>query len=74
MLEQTGNNQITDSSMVSELRNHHVKRLLNHLGGKDVPPYLQKAIKRSFSEFAEDIDKHITKDNNNDNTENIGNR
>jgi hypothetical protein len=25
------------------------------LGGIDVPPYLQKAIKRSFSEFAEDI-------------------
>jgi hypothetical protein len=51
---ETGQQQL-DSNMVNELRNHHVKKLLNHLGGKDVPPYLQRAIKRSFSEFAEDI-------------------
>jgi hypothetical protein len=50
---QTG--QEMDTGMVNELRNFHVKKLLNHLGGIDVPPYLQKAIKRSFSEFAEDI-------------------
>lgn len=49
--------QTTDKIMVNELRNHHVKKLLNHLGGPDVAPYLQKAIKRSFSEFAEDITK-----------------
>ena len=51
---------LPDKDMVNELRNHHVRKLLNHLGGRDVPPYLQKAIKRSFSEFAEDITK--TKD------------
>ena len=44
-----------DMHMVNELRNHHVKKLLNHLGGESVAPYLQKAIKRAFSEFAEDI-------------------
>lgn len=43
------------TNMVNELRNYHVKKLLNHLGGETVPPYLQKAIKRSFSEYAEDI-------------------
>ena len=49
-----------DMDMVNELRNYHVKKLLNHLGGKDVAPYLQKAIKRSYSEFAEDITKGHT--------------
>ena len=44
-----------DIAMVNELRNYHVKKLLNHLGGESVAPYLQKAIKRSFSEFAEDV-------------------
>lgn len=50
--------------MVNELRNKHVRKLLNHLGGSDVPPYLQKAIKKAFSEFAEDIIKHIEEDSN----------
>ena len=54
----------TDNIMVNELRNKHVKKLLNHLGGSDVPPYLQKAIKRSYSEFAEDINKQ-NEDNSN---------
>jgi hypothetical protein len=53
--EELNTGQEVDSMMVNELRNYHVKKLLNHLGGIDVPPYLQKAIKRSFSEFAEDI-------------------
>ena len=57
-----------DSNMVNELRNFHVKKLLTNLGGKDVAPYLQKAIKRAFSEFAEDITK---KDSNNDTTKEI---
>lgn len=47
--------QTMDINMVNELRNYHVKKLLNHLGGDNVAPYLQKAIKRSYSEFAEDI-------------------
>ena len=46
-----------NTEQISDLRNHHVKRLLNHLGGGEVAPYLQKAIKRSFPEFAEDIEK-----------------
>ena len=46
-----------DKEMVNELRNYHVKKLLNHLGGEAVAPYLQRAIKRSFSEYAEDITK-----------------
>jgi hypothetical protein len=62
--------QEVDSMMVNELRNYHVKKLLNHLGGPDVPPYLQKAIKRSYSEFAEDIttkkDIHNGHDTSND--------
>lgn len=60
-----------DTNMVNELRNYHVKKLLNHLGGETVAPYLQKAIKRSYSEFAEDI----TKGQNNDTKQDtIGNR
>ena len=59
-----------DSTMVNELRNYHVKKLLNHLGGKEVAPYLQKAIKRSFSEFTEDI----TKGQNNEQDEDRFNR
>jgi hypothetical protein len=51
------NGQELDTNMVNELRNYHVKKLLNHLGGDAVAPYLQKAIKRSYSEFAEDVTK-----------------
>jgi hypothetical protein len=58
---ESNDGQEMDTIMVNELRNKHVKKLLNHLGGDAVPPYLQKAIKRSFSEFAEDITKQ--KDN-----------
>ena len=46
---------------INDLRNHHVKKILIFLGGDDVPPYLQKAIKKAFSEFAEDVSN---KDNN----------
>ncbi len=49
--------------IVDRGRNYHVKKLLNHLGGRDVPPYLQKAIKRSFSEFAQDITNKRTEYN-----------
>lgn len=62
-----------DSNMINELRNHHVKKLLNHLGGATVPPYLQKAIKRSYSEFAEDITSKIMDKNNGQNNEANGN-
>ena len=52
-----GTDRVMDINMIDELRNRHVKKLLNHLGGTSVPPYLQKAIKRSYSEFVEDINK-----------------
>ena len=45
---------------VNELRNYHVKKLLNKLGGQDVDLEIQKAIKKSFSEFAEDVTKKDT--------------
>lgn len=60
-------------AMVNELRNYHVKKLLNHLGGESVAPYLQKAIKRSFSEFAEDVLKAPQEDMQNGQDDSIGN-
>lgn len=69
----TGQN--IDTDMVNELRNYHVKKLLNHLGGDNVAPYLQKAIKRSFSEFVEDITQPKDKTyGHNTESDSIGNR
>ncbi len=64
-----------DKEQVSELRNFHVKKLLKELGGETVAPYLQKAIKRSYSEFSEDITtrKDIAYGQNNS-QDTIGNR
>jgi hypothetical protein len=42
---------------LSRLRNRHVAKVLTHLG--DPPPYIQQAIKRSFSMFADDIEANI---------------
>ncbi len=42
---------------LGRLRNRHVAKLLSHLG--DQPPYLESAIKRSFSMFAEDVEANI---------------
>lgn len=48
------------------LRNRHVAKLLDYLG--DAPPYLQTAIKKSLSMFAEDVDANIITPNS-DNSE-----
>ena len=51
---------MTDSDKRAELgrlRNRHVAKLLSYLG--DSPPYLETAIKKSFSMFAEDVENNI---------------
>ena len=42
---------------LQRLRNRHVAKLLSYLG--DAPPYLESALKRSFSMFAEDVEDNI---------------
>ena len=42
---------------IQRLRNRHVAKLLAHLG--DVPPFLEIAIKRGLSMFAEDVEANI---------------
>ena len=42
---------------LSRLRNRHVAKLLAHLG--DAPPYLEIAIKRGLTMFAEDVEANI---------------
>ena len=42
---------------LGRLRNRHVAKLLSHLG--ETPPYLEGAIKRSFSMLAKDVEKNI---------------
>ena len=55
---------------LARLRNRHVAKLLSHLG--DVPPYLEAAIKRGLSMFADDVETNIINsdqmDNQNENT------
>ena len=40
---------------LSRLRNMNVSQLLRFLGG-DVPPYMEAAIKRQFTNFAHDVE------------------
>ena len=54
---------------LERLRNRHVAKLLSHLG--DQPPYMQIAIKKAFSMFAEDVQVNIL---NSDWSENNGTR
>ncbi len=42
---------------LARLRNRHVAKLLSYLG--DTPPYLETAIKKGFSMFAEDVETNI---------------
>ncbi len=42
---------------LGRLRNRHVAKLLDFLG--DSPPYLETAIKRALSMFAEDVEANI---------------
>ena len=69
-----------NSSAITELgrlRNRHVAKILDYIG--DTPPYLESAIKKSFSMFAIDIERNIinnsdNRGNYNDNSEANGNR
>jgi hypothetical protein len=45
---------------LGRLRNRHVAKLLSFLGG-DQAPYVEAAIKRAFSMFAEDIETNIVR-------------
>ena len=47
---------------LGRLRNRHVAKLLDFLG--ELPPYLETAIKRSFSMFAEDVELNIIDSDN----------
>ena len=42
---------------LSRLRNRHVARIMTHLG--EQPPYIETAIKKTMSQFAEDIENNI---------------
>ena len=42
---------------LGRLRNRHVAKLLSFLG--DSPPYLENAVKRAFTMFAEDVEANI---------------
>lgn len=42
---------------LQRLRNRHVAKLLSYLG--DAPPYLESALKRSLTMFAEDVEANI---------------
>ena len=42
---------------LQRLRNRHVAKLLSFLG--DPPPYLENAVKRAFTMFAEDVEANI---------------
>jgi uncharacterized LabA/DUF88 family protein len=50
---------------LARLRNRHVAKLLSHLG--DVPPYLEAAIKRGLSMFADDVETNIINSDQMDN-------
>jgi hypothetical protein len=47
---------------LGRLRNRHVAKLLDYLG--DAPPYLETAIKRGLSMFAEDVERNIINSDN----------
>jgi len=47
---------------LARLRNRHVAKLLSYLG--DAPPYLETAIKKGFSMFAEDVETNIINSDN----------
>ncbi len=42
---------------LGRLRNRHVAKLLDFLG--DAPPYLEVAVKKSFSMFSQDVEANI---------------
>ena len=57
---------------LTRLRNRHVAKLLTYLG--DSPPYLETAIKKALSMFAEDVDANIVTPNSDNSEEQNANR
>lgn len=55
---------------LTRLRNRHVAKLLTYLG--DSPPYLETAIKKAMTMFADDVAANIIRpEQNSDNSEDI---
>ena len=50
-------NSTGDIEELGRLRNRHVAKILTFLG--DAPPYLETAIKKQFTLFADDIEANI---------------
>jgi len=46
-----------DLEELARLRNRHVAKLLSYLGKS--PPYLETAIKKAFTMFAQDVEANI---------------
>lgn len=59
-----------ETKELSRLRNRHVAKLLTHIG--DVAPYLEQAIKHSYTMFADDIQANILNSDNSDNSGHTG--
>jgi hypothetical protein len=49
---------------IGRLRNRHVAKLLTYLG--ESPPFLEGAIKKAFSMFADDVEANIINSDNGD--------
>ena len=52
---------------LGRLRNRHVAKLLSFLG--ESPPYLETAVKRSLTMFAEDVETNIINSDNGENSD-----
>ena len=57
---------------LARLRNRHVAKLLDYLG--DAPPYLETAIKRGLTMFAEDVAANIINSDNRGGEDDRGNQ
>jgi hypothetical protein len=51
---------------LGRLRNRHVAKILDFLDSP--PPYIEAAIKRSYSMFAEDVERNIINSDNSEGT------
>jgi len=58
----------TATKEIMRLRNRHVAKLLTYIG--DCPPYLESAIKKSFTMFSEDVTENIINSEHRDNRDN----
>jgi len=51
-----------DQIELARLRNRHVAKLLSYLG--ETPPYLETAVKKAFTMFAQDVEANIMNSDN----------